>query len=222
MTWRDELRERTNVNVGKMASRLEAAKTAHPMKFLGALQAIRDVLAEHPEAYVVNEGANALDLTRNTVGMKVPRHRLDSGTWGVMGIGMGYAIAAAVETGEPVVAIEGDSALGFSGMELETITRYKLPVTTVVLNNGGVYRGDDPSPTSDPAPTYLSARHDLLIEAFGGTGYQATTPDAVAAALSRAIETGAPALVDCVIDPSDGTESGNIGHLNPKGLTAKH
>ena len=221
MTWRDELRERTNVNVGKMASRLEAAKTAHPMKFLGALQSIRDVLAEHPEAYVVNEGANALDLTRNTVGMKVPRHRLDSGTWGVMGIGMGYAIAAAVETGEPVVAIEGDSALGFSGMELETITRYKLPVTTVVLNNGGVYRGDDPSATSDPAPTYLSARHDLLIEAFGGTGYQATTPDAVAAALSRAIETGAPALVDCVIDPSDGTESGNIGHLNPKGLTAK-
>jgi oxalyl-CoA decarboxylase len=222
MTWRDELRERTNVNVGKMAGRLEAAKTAHPMKFLGALQSIRDVLAEHPEAYVVNEGANALDLTRNTVGMKVPRHRLDSGTWGVMGIGMGYAIAAAVETGEPVVAIEGDSALGFSGMELETITRYKLPVTTVVLNNGGVYRGDDPSATSDPAPTYLSARHDLMIEAFGGTGYQATTPDAVAAALSRAIETGAPALVDCVIDPSDGTESGNIGHLNPKGLTAKH
>ncbi len=221
MTWRDELRERTDVNVGKMASRLEAAKTAHPMKFLGALQSIRDVLAEHPEAYVVNEGANALDLTRNTVGMKVPRHRLDSGTWGVMGIGMGYAIAAAVETGEPVVAIEGDSALGFSGMELETITRYKLPVTTVVLNNGGVYRGDDPSPSSDPAPTYLSARHDLLIEAFGGTGYQATTPGAVAAALSRAIETGAPALVDCVIDPSDGTESGNIGHLNPKGLTAK-
>jgi oxalyl-CoA decarboxylase len=222
MTWRDELKERANVNVGKMAGRLEAAKTARPMKFLGALQSIRDVLAEHPEAYVVNEGANALDLTRNTVGMKVPRHRLDSGTWGVMGIGMGYAIAAAVETGDPVVAIEGDSALGFSGMELETITRYKLPVTTVVLNNGGVYRGDDPSATSDPAPTYLSARHDLLIEAFGGTGYQATTPDAVAAALSRAIEAGAPALVDCVIDPSDGTESGNIGHLNPKGLTAKH
>jgi oxalyl-CoA decarboxylase len=216
--WRDALKERTDVNVAKMAKRLAAARTAHPMKFLGALQAVRDVLAEHPEAYVVNEGANALDLTRNTVGMKVPRHRLDSGTWGVMGIGMGYAIAAAVETGAPVVAIEGDSALGFSGMELETITRYKLPVTTVVLNNGGVYRGDDPSASSDPAPTRLSARHDLMIEAFGGTGYQATTPDEVAAALTRAISEGTPALVDCVIDPSDGTESGNIGHLNPKGL----
>ena len=219
--WRDELRERTDVNVAKMVKRLDAAKTAHPMKFLGALQSIRDVLAEHPEAYVVNEGANALDLARNTVGMRVPRHRLDSGTWGVMGIGMGYAIAAAVETGAPVVAIEGDSAFGFSGMELETITRYRLPVTTVVLNNGGVYRGDDPSASSDPAPTYLSARHDLMIEAFGGTGHQATTPEEVTAALTRAIEGGTPALVDCVIDPSDGTESGNIGHLNPKGLTAK-
>jgi oxalyl-CoA decarboxylase len=220
--WRDELKERSDANVAKMAKRLEADSTAHPMKFLGALQSIRDVLAEHPEAYVVNEGANALDLTRNTVGMKVPRHRLDSGTWGVMGIGMGYAIAAAVETGEPVVAIEGDSAFGFSGMELETITRYNLPVTTVVLNNSGVYRGDAPSATGDPAPTYLKARHDLMIEAFGGTGYQAATPEETAAALRSAFEAGAPALVDCVIDPSDGTESGNIGHLNPKGLKAKH
>jgi oxalyl-CoA decarboxylase len=222
VTWHEELKERADVNVAKMAKRLADARTAHPMKFLGALQSIRDVLAEHPEAYVVNEGANALDLTRNTVGMRVPRHRLDSGTWGVMGIGMGYAIAAAVETGEPVVAIEGDSAFGFSGMELETITRYKLPVTTVVLNNSGVYRGDEPSATSDPAPTYLNARYDQMIEAFGGTGYQATTPEDVAAAVNHAIGTRAPALVDCVIDPSDGTESGNIGHLNPKGLTAKH
>ena len=221
-SWRDELRERADANVAKMATRLEAARTAYPMKFLGALQSIRDVLAQHPEAYVVNEGANALDLTRNTVGMQVPRHRLDSGTWGVMGIGMGYAIAAAVETGEPVVAIEGDSAFGFSGMELETIARYKLPVTTVVLNNSGVYRGDEASTTSDPAPTYLQARHDLMIEAFGGTGYQATTPEEVTAALNRAIAEGTPALVDCLIDPSDGTESGNIGHLNPKGLTVKH
>jgi oxalyl-CoA decarboxylase len=221
-SWRDELKERTDVNVAKMAKRLKAAETAHPMKFLGALQSIRDVLAEHPEAYVVNEGANALDLTRNMVGMRVPRHRLDSGTWGVMGIGMGYAIAAAVETGAPVVAIEGDSAFGFSGMELETITRYRLPVTTVVLNNSGVYRGDDPSAGGDPAPTYLSARHDLMIEAFGGTGYQAGTPGETAAALRQAIGAGAPALVDCVIDPSDGTESGRIGHLNPKGLAGNH
>jgi len=138
------------------------------MKFLGALQAIRDVLQDNPQVYVVNEGANALDLARNTIGMQVPRHRLDSGTWGVMGIGMGYAIAAAVETGDPVVAIEGDSAFGFSGMELEAVCRYNLPIVTVILNNSGVYRGDDASASSDPAPTALRARHEFMIKAFGG------------------------------------------------------
>jgi oxalyl-CoA decarboxylase len=220
--WREELTAKSESNVAKMAGRLEAALTAHPMKFLGALQAIRDVLHDNPQAYVVNEGANALDLARNTIGMQVPRHRLDSGTWGVMGIGMGYAIAAAVETGDPVVAIEGDSAFGFSGMELEAICRYNLPIVTVILNNSGVYRGDDPSTTSDPAPTALRARHEYMIKAFGGKGYQATTPAEVGAALREALASGRPALIDCVIDPTDGTESGNIAHLNPKGITAKH
>jgi oxalyl-CoA decarboxylase len=138
-----------------------------------------------------------------------------------MGIGMGYAIAAAVETGQPVIAIEGDSAFGFSGMEAEVIARYDLPVITVVLNNSGVYRGDEASPNGDPAPTYLRARHDVLMQAFGGTGYQATTPDQVGELLRKALAEGKPALIDCIIDPADGTESGNIGHLNPKGLSPK-
>jgi oxalyl-CoA decarboxylase len=192
------------------------------MKFLGALQAIRDVLQDNPQAYVVNEGANALDLARNTIPMSVPRHRLDSGTWGVMGIGMGYAIATAVESGAPVVAIEGDSAFGFSGMELEAVCRYNLPIVTVILNNSGVYRGDDVSASTDPAPTALRARHEYMIKAFGGKGYQATTPQEVAEALREALASGRPALIDCVIDPSDGTESGNIAHLNPKGITVQH
>jgi oxalyl-CoA decarboxylase len=68
----------------------------------------------------------------------------------------------------------------------------------------------------------LKARHDLMIQAFGGTGYQATTPAEVAAALREALAAGGPALIDCVIDPTDGTESGNIAHLNPKGITARH
>jgi oxalyl-CoA decarboxylase len=217
--WREELSARSAQNVAKMAGRLEAARTAHPMKFLGALQAIRDVLQDNPRVYVVNEGANALDLARNTIGMQVPRHRLDSGTWGVMGIGMGYAIAAAVETGDPVIAIEGDSAFGFSGMEIETVCRYNLPIITVILNNSGVYRGDDISASADPAPTALQARHEFMIKSFGGKGYRATTPVEVAIALRKALASGKPALIDCVIDPSDGTESGNIAHLNPKGIT---
>jgi oxalyl-CoA decarboxylase len=217
--WRHELAERSAQNVAKMSQRLAA--DPHPMQFYGALRAIRDVLHENPHAYVVNEGANALDFARNVIDMSVPRHRLDSGTWGVMGIGMGYAIAAAVESGAPVVAIEGDSAFGFSGMELETICRYRLPIVVIVLNNGGVYRGDGSNTVStDPSPTtlMLNARHDRLIEAFGGKGYQATTPAQLTIALTGALMSGRPALIDCVIDPTDGTESGHLTHLNPTGV----
>jgi oxalyl-CoA decarboxylase len=215
--WRQELEARKARNLASMQKRL--AEDAHPMRFYGALRAVRDVLAGRPDVYVVNEGANALDITRNVIDMERPRHRLDSGTWGVMGIGQGYAIAAAVETGAPVVAIEGDSAFGFSGMDLETICRYQLPVTVVVLNNGGVYRGDEArSASGDPSPTNLNpaAHHERLIEAFGGAGFRATTPGEVAAALAKALDSGRPALVDCVLDPSAGTESGHIAHLNPK------
>jgi oxalyl-CoA decarboxylase len=220
--WRHELAQRSAQNVAKMSQRLDA--DPHPMRFYSALRAIRDVLREHPDAYVVNEGANALDFARNVIDMSVPRHRLDSGTWGVMGIGMGYAIAAAVESGAPVVAIEGDSAFGFSGMELETICRYRLPIVVIVLNNGGVYKGDGINTvSSDPSPTtlMLQARHDRLIEAFGGKGYQATTPAQLTIALTGAVMSGGPALIDCVIDPTDGTESGHLTHLNPTGVEKK-
>jgi len=185
-SWTAELAERKARNDAKMAERL--AEDPHPMRFYNALGAIRAVLQRNPDVYVVNEGANALDLARNVIDMELPRHRLDTGTWGVMGIGMGYAIAAAVESGRPVVAIEGDSAFGFSGMEIETICRYRLPVTVVILNNGGVYRGDESVPGTDPAPTVLNsgARHELLAEAFGGKGYHVTTPTELQTALSEA------------------------------------
>jgi oxalyl-CoA decarboxylase len=140
-----------------------------------------------------------------------------------MGVGMGFAIAAAVETGHPVLAVEGDSAFGFSGMELETICRYGLPVVTVILNNGGIYKGDERSQRpADPAPTALagSARYDRLIEAYGGVGYHVDSPFAVAEAVSAALRSGCPAVVNCAIDPAAGTESGHIRNLNPARATA--
>ncbi|ORW30031.1 oxalyl-CoA decarboxylase [Mycobacterium paraense] len=218
--WLDELVERRARNEAKMRERL--AEDPHPMRFYNALGAIRAVLQDNPDAYVVNEGANALDLARNVIDMEQPRHRLDTGTWGVMGIGMGYAIAAAVETGKPVVAIEGDSAFGFSGMEVETICRYRLPVTVVILNNGGVYRGDEAPAGSaatgpDPAPTVLNARarHELIAEAFGGKGYHVTTPAELRAALAEAIGSDGPSVIDCELDPAAGVESGHLASLNP-------
>jgi oxalyl-CoA decarboxylase len=213
--WTRELAERRAKNDARMRERM--AEDPHPMRFHNALRAVRDVLQQHPEVYLVNEGANALDTARNVIDMQLPRHRLDSGTWGVMGIGMGYAIAAAVETGQPVVAIEGDSAFGFSGMDFETICRYRLPITVVILNNGGVYRGDETS-GSDPAPTVLNthARHELIAEAFGGKGYHVTTAAELQSALAEALASKAPAIVDCELDPAAGVESGHLTSLNPK------
>jgi oxalyl-CoA decarboxylase len=215
--WTSELGARKAGNAASMAKRLEDDPS--PMRFYNALGAVRNVLADRPDVYVVNEGANALDIGRNVLDMAVPRHRLDCGTWGVMGIGMGYAIAAAVESGDPVVCISGDSAFGFAGMEIETICRYHLPITVVILNNGGVYRGDGVNAvSSDPAVTVLdpAAHHERLIEAFAGTGYHVTTPEQVTAALRKALASKAPALIDCVLDPAAGTESGHLTNLNPK------
>lgn len=174
---------------------------------------------------LINEGANTLDFARSIINMSKPRKRIDVGTWGIMGIGMGAAVAAAVETGLPVLAIEGDSAFGFSGMEIETICRYKLPVCVVVFNNNGIYRGTDTNPTggSDVAPTVFvkDSRYDLMMQAFGGDGVYATTRDELAAAVNKAMDSGTPTLVNAVIDENAGTESGRIGNLNPQSVVNK-
>ncbi|HEV2160609.1 MAG TPA: thiamine pyrophosphate-dependent enzyme, partial [Stellaceae bacterium] len=170
---------------------------------------------------VVNEGANTLDFGRNILDMKEPRHRLDSGTWGVMGIGMGYAVGAATVSGKPVVAIEGDSAFGFCGMEIETICRYKLPVTTVIFNNNGIYRGDAPGVPYSPTGLYNNARYDKMIEAFGGVGRHVEKTADLQQAVSEGIASGKPTLINAVIDPQAGTESGHITNLNPKSALHK-
>jgi oxalyl-CoA decarboxylase len=216
--WLNAITERKTKNVAKMAETL--AKDPVPMNFHSALNVVRDIIKDNPDAILVNEGANALDFTRSIVDMYKPRKRLDVGTWGIMGIGMGFSVAASVETGEQVIAIEGDSAFGFSGMEVETICRYKLPVCVVIMNNNGVYRGTDVNPTggADVAPTVFvkGARYDMLMQAFGGVGVNATTPTELRAAMNQAIASRQPTLINAVIDETAGTESGRITSLNPK------
>jgi oxalyl-CoA decarboxylase len=215
--WTSTVYDKRNKNIAKMAETL--AKNPTPMNFHSALAAVKDIIKSNPEAMLVNEGANTLDFTRSIVDMYLPRKRLDVGTWGIMGIGMGYAVAAAVETGKPVIAIEGDSAFGFSGMEVETICRYNLPICIVVFNNNGVYRGTDvnPSGTADVAPTVFvkNARYDMMMTAFGGVGVHATTPAELHAAMTAALASGKPTLINAVIDETAGTESGRITMLNP-------
>jgi oxalyl-CoA decarboxylase len=215
--WTGAITERKDKNVAKMAETL--AKNPSPMSFQSALNVVRDIVKANPDAMLVNEGANALDFTRSIVDMYKPRKRVDVGTWGIMGIGMGYCVAAAVVTGQQVIAVEGDSAFGFSGMETETICRYNLPVCIVIMNNNGVYRGDEKNTAggTDPSPLVFvkDARYEMLMEAFGGVGAHVTTPDELRNAMEEAIRSKRPTLINAVIDEGGGTESGRITSLNP-------
>ena len=215
--WLDAIAERRIKNVAKMGEAL--ANNPTPMNYHSALNVVRDIVKANPDAILVNEGANALDHTRSIVDMYKPRKRLDVGTWGVMGIGMGFSVAAAVVSGEQVIAVEGDSAFGFSGMEVETICRYNLPVCVVILNNNGVYRGDEVNAAGGPDPSPLvfvkGARYEKLMEAFGGVGVLATTPAELRSAMEAAVRSRRPTLINAVIDEKAGTESGRITSLNP-------
>lgn len=220
--WTGAIKAKVSANVDRMAPKL--VNNSVPMDFHGALGRLRRVIADNPDAMLVNEGANTLDFARSIIDMYKPRKRLDVGTWGVMGVGMGTSVAAAVETGCPVIAVEGDSAFGFSGMEVETICRYGLPVCIVVFNNSGIYRGTDVNPVGDyPAPTVFvpEARYDLMMNAFGGEGVTARSPDDLERAVREALDSGKPTLVNAIIDPAAGTESGRIGNLNPQSVVKK-
>ena len=221
--WTNKIIAKRDANVAKMASKL--MKNSAPMDFHSALGVLKTIIKNRPDAILVNEGANTLDLARGVIDMYKPRKRLDVGTWGIMGIGMGFAVAAAVETGHPVLEVEGDSAFGFSGMEVETICRYNLPVCIVVFNNNGIYRGTDVNTNGDGdvATTVFvkNARYDKMMEAFGGIGVNVTTPDELSRAVNEAMDSGRPTLINAEIDPAAGTESGNIGSLNPTSAIGK-
>ncbi|KAG1660672.1 hypothetical protein FOA52_006833 [Chlamydomonas sp. UWO 241] len=208
-----------------------------PLDYYTTLGIIRSQLATlpGPTPLVVSEGANTMDMARLLLPVTAPRTRIDAGTWGTMGVGPGGAIAGGVCHPERLtLAIEGDSAFGFSGMEVETIVRYNLPVVLVIMNNGGIYGGDRRTESltgaaaagaarggfgSDPVPTAFvpGARHDQLMAAFGGRAFRATNATELAAACVAAFGGGrppAPALIDVVLDPMAGVESGNVHSFN--------
>ena len=221
-TWVPSLQAETKEKDAKFQQRLAANKDAMPMDHWTALGAIKPIIESNPDIILVNEGANTLDDTRDAVNMSLPRHRVDCATWAIMGMGMGSAIGAAVATGKKVVAIEGDSAFGFSGMDFSTICRFKLPVTVVIFNNGGIYNGigEPMDKTTDPAPTTLDihARYDKLGDAFGAQTYYVQTPAELTQALNESIASGKPCLIDVQLGADSGKESGHIGYLNPAPL----
>ncbi len=224
--WVTSIQTETKAKNEKFAQRLTAAATASPMNHWSALGAIKPIIESNPDVILVNEGANTLDDTRDTIDMSLPRKRVDCATWAIMGMGMGSAVGAAVATGKSVVAIEGDSAFGFSGMDFATICRFKLPVTVVVFNNGGIYNNigvnpsTDPAIEHDPAPTTLdlNARYEKMGDIFGAKGVYVTTPAELSSALTAAIASKEPTIINVQLAADAGKESGHIGYLNPAPL----
>lgn len=221
-TWMPSLQAETKEKNEKFAKRLASHANDKPMTHWTALGAIKPILEGNPDIILVNEGANTLDDTRDTIDMFKPRHRVDCATWAIMGMGMGSCVGAAVSTGKSVVAIVGDSAFGFSGMDFATICRFHLPVTVVVFNNGGIYNGIgvNLSHNGDPAPTTLDidAHYEKIGEAFGAKGYYVSTPEDLSKALKEAIASKKPNLIHVQLAADSGKESGHIAYLNPESI----
>jgi 2-hydroxyacyl-CoA lyase 1 len=200
--WWVELKEKMDKN----RAGAEQMKNKHtiPMSYYEALHEVARFIPS--DAIIVSEGANTMDIARSIVANALPRHRLDAGSFGTMGVGMGFAIAAAaVSPQHKVVSISGDSAFGFSGMEIETVCRYRLPITIVIINNNGIYSGLEQLDASLPPPPNCllpDANYQKIVEAFGGKGYLARTPLEIAAAMEQAMAEKVPTIVNVLINPN--------------------
>lgn len=213
--WWKTLREKMRSN--EAASKELASQKSLPMNYYTVFYHVQEQLPK--DCIVVSEGANTMDIGRTVLQNYLPRHRLDAGTFGTMGVGLGFAIAAALvakdrNPGQRVICVEGDSAFGFSGMEVETICRYNLPIVLLVVNNNGIYQGFDTATWKDilkfgdatavapPMCLLPNSHYEQVITAFGGKGYFVQTPKELQESLRQSLaDTTKPSLINIMIEP---------------------
>ncbi|KAM9388021.1 2-hydroxyacyl-CoA lyase 1 [Phaethornis superciliosus] len=213
--WWKQLREKI-VSNEERSKGLALQKTL-PMNYYTVFHHIRELIPK--DCIIVSEGANTMDIGRTMLPNYYPRHRLDAGTFGTMGVGLGFAIAAAMvakdRTPEKrVICIEGDSAFGFSGMEVETICRYNLPILIIVVNNNGIYTGldadawkemlkfGDPATCVPPVSLLPNSHYEKIMSTFGGKGYFVKTPEELQHVLKASMaDRQTPSLINVMIDP---------------------
>lgn len=213
--WWETLREKMRTN--EATSKELASKRSLPMNYYTVFYHVQEQLPR--DCFIVSEGANTMDIGRTVLQNFLPRHRLDAGTFGTMGVGLGFAIAAALvakdrSPGQRVICVEGDSAFGFSGMEVETICRYNLPIIVLVVNNNGIYQGVDADTWGKmsnfqeaaaivpPMCLLPNSHYEQVMTAFGGKGYFVQTPEELQNSLRQALEdTSKPCLINIMIEP---------------------
>ena len=197
--WLQSVRAEARQNAEAIQSMYDDHST--PLQYYPALKSIDDALER--DAIIVAEGASTMDISRTVLNNYEARTRLDAGSFGSMGLGHGFAVAAQVEyPNRRVLCLQGDGAFGFAGTECEVAVRYNLPITWVVFNNGGIgghTQEQIDSGTVPPGAMSPGARYDLMMEGLGGKGYQAETIDELNAALDDAFKLGGPSLINVPI-----------------------
>ena len=211
--WHKAIAEKAKGNAESIQPMID--DNSSPTNYYRALKDIREWMPE--KAVIIGEGANTMDIGRTQLPNANPRLRLDAGSYGTMGIGMGFAIAAAVVHPErPIVSVSGDSAIGFSGMEIETACRLGLPVKIVVLNNGGIGTGIEAFPKEGPLPPRvltMGPSYEKMMEAFGGKGWYVEDPADLRGALDEAMAHDGPALINVRLHHEAGRKPQQFGWL---------
>ncbi|KAG8178674.1 hypothetical protein JTE90_025596 [Oedothorax gibbosus] len=216
-SWWAELLKKKNDNINTIKEMMSDVST--PLNYYAAYNEIQSLIPK--DSIIVNEGANTMDIGRTMLLNDSPRHRLDAGTFGTMGVGLGSAIAAALwcEDNAPkkrVICVQGDSAFGFGGLEMETVNRYHLPIIVIIFNNSGIYTGLDAEsfkmleeegthPTLCIPPTSLlpNARYEKITQMFGGKGYYVRTVEELRTALKESLsDTKQPSVINIEIAPT--------------------
>ncbi|XP_041367654.1 2-hydroxyacyl-CoA lyase 1-like [Gigantopelta aegis] len=207
---------RTKIDSNQASVKSMCDDTSVPLNYYAALSEIQKILPS--DCLIINEGSNTMDIGRTMLLNHFPRHRLDAGTFGTMGVGLGFAVAAAIwcrdhEPGKRIICVQGDSAFGFSGMEIETLQRYQLPVIIIILNNNGIMMGvdedswetmkeNDLSLTAPPTSLVPNTRYEKLIDVFGGRGYFAQTVEEIRSSLQSALrDTKQSSIINITINP---------------------
>lgn len=200
-TWWTGLQAAIDKNVAQTET--QKNDDSSPLNYYRVYKTIVDLIPK--DAIIQNEGANTMDIGRTQMPNYFPKHRLDAGSFGTMGVGLGQAIAAAVvHPGKKIINVQGDSAFGFGGMEIETACRYRLPITTIIINNNGIGGGpgEEMPPDKIPVSAYTpNARYEKLADVFGGKGYFVTEASQLEPTLKEALAHDMPTIVNIMIDP---------------------
>ncbi|KAF3422373.1 hypothetical protein E2986_09064 [Frieseomelitta varia] len=213
--WWKDLQARSNKN--KAIIQKMSMDVSVPLNYYAVFKHIQDVIPS--DCIICSEGANTMDIGKTILLNNQPRHRLDAATFGTMGVGLGFAITAALycKNNAPtkkVLCVEGDSAFGFSGMEIETMVRYKLPIIIIILNNNGIYGGLDnetfrqiqasgePTQVTPPHCLTSETHYEKMLEMFGRKGYFCTTVQDIQHALRACLQINdSPSLINIMINP---------------------